>query len=181
MSQVLTIYELSRHDQMSLESAFAEVVILKHIGRASEEGRAFHYDVPDGMRDQLAPGHLVVVPLRDRRLPGIVVALSDSSPVEKTKSIEALLDPSPVLSPIQLDLARWISAATLAPLHECIDLFVPAGIAGRVDTLYTLAVDTVPDRLSATQSEVFALLNRRGPLRGAQIDRALPRKAWHEA
>ncbi|MGH6962002.1 MAG: replication restart helicase PriA, partial [Dongiaceae bacterium] len=65
--------------------------------------------------------------------------------------------------------------------HECIDLCVPAGIAGHADTLYALAVDTVPERLTTTQSEVFALLNRRGPLRGAQIARALPRKAWPEA
>ena len=166
---------------MNTASLFAEVVILRHIGRASEEGRAFHYDVPDDLRDRLAPGHLVVVPLIDRRLPGIVVALSDSSPVEKTKPIGALLDPVPVLSPVQLDLARWISQATLAPLYECIDLFVPSGIAGRVDTLFALAVETIPARMSATQSEVFALLNRRGPLRGAQIARALPRKSWQEA
>ena len=160
---------------------FAEVVVLENIGRASEEGRAFHYDVPGDLRGRLAPGHLVVVPFLDRRLPGVVVALSDSSPVAKTKSVEALLDPSPVLTPVQLDLARWISQSTLAPLHECLDLFVPSGIAGRVDTLYALAVEGVPRRLSATQSEVFALLARRGPLRGAQIDRALPRKNWQEA
>ncbi len=160
---------------------FAEVVILRHIGRASEEGRAFHYEAPDALRDRIAPGQLVVVPLRERRLPGVVVALSDASPVERTKPIESLLDPSPVLSPIQLDLARRISQAALAPLHECIDLFVPAGIAGRVDTLYTLAVESVPDRLSTTQAEVFALLNRGGPLRGAQISHALPRKPWQDA
>ncbi len=166
---------------MNPEPLFAEVVILEHIGRASAEGRAFHYDVPDALRGRLAPGHLVVAPLREQRMPGVVVALSDSSPVERTKPIEALLDPSPVLSPIQLDLARWISAATLAPLNECISLFLPAGIAGRADTQYNLAVDTVPGKLSDTQSEVFGLLNRAGPLRGAQIDRALPRKPWREA
>ncbi len=166
---------------MNPQSVFAEVVILKHIGRASEEGRAFHYEVPDDLRDRLAPGHLVVVPLRAERLPGVVVALSDSSPVARIRPIESLLDPSPILSPLQLDLARWIAQATLAPLNECIHLFVPPGIAGRVDTLYTLAVDSVPERMNATQSEVFALLNRRGPLRGAQIDRALHRKPWQDA
>ncbi|HET7090071.1 MAG TPA: primosomal protein N' [Anaerolineae bacterium] len=166
---------------LSQASLFAEIVILKHIGRASEEGRAFHYEVPDDLRGRLAPGHLVVVPLRERRMPGVVVALSESSPVERTRPIESLLDPSPVLSPLQLDLARWISQATLAPLNECIDLFVPAGIAGRVDTLYAMAVDSVPERMNATQSEVFALLNRRGPLRGAQIARALHRKPWQDA
>jgi primosomal protein N' (replication factor Y) len=166
---------------MTSQPLFAEVVILLHIGRASQEGRAFYYEAPDDLRERLAPGHLVVAPLRDRRLPGVVVALSDSSPVERTRPIESLLDPAPVLLPLQLDLARWISAATLAPLHECIDLFVPPGVAGHVDTLYTLAVETVPEKLDATQADVFALLNRRGPLRGAQIDRALHRKPWQDA
>ncbi|HKZ86756.1 MAG TPA: primosomal protein N' [Anaerolineae bacterium] len=166
---------------LSQATLFAEVIILRHIGPASEEGLAFHYEVPDVLRDRIAPGHLVVVPLRDQRVPGVVVALSDASPVERTRPIESLLDPSPVLSPLQLDLARWIAEATLAPLNECIHLFVPPGIAGRVDTLYALAVDALPERMNATQSEVFALLNRRGPLRGAQVALALHRKPWQDA
>lgn len=166
---------------MNADRSYAEVVILSNIGRASIEGRSFHYDVPQALRGRVARGHLVIVPLRARRVPGVVVALSDSSPVEETKSIESLLDPIPILSPTQLELARWISESTLAPLNECIDLFVPAGVAARVDTLYALTSEVVPKRIGTTQADVFALLKRRGPLRGAQINRALPRKAWQNA
>jgi hypothetical protein len=64
----------------------------------------FHYHIPPYLLDQLKPGHLVAVPFRNQQLPAIVIRLSDSSPVELTKPIAALLDPDPVLTPAQLQL-----------------------------------------------------------------------------
>ena len=159
---------------------FAQIVVLERID-AGRVPRTFTYSIPEHLESQLTVGHLAIVPFGARRLPGIVVALIETSPVRNTKPIEALLDPLPALSPVQFELALWIAKATLAPLHECLDLFLPPGIQGRTDTRYALAVDDVLPKLSATQSELMALLKRRGPLRSAQIDRALHGKPWQTA
>lgn len=159
---------------------FAQVVVLEYIHTESEP-RSFTYEIPIDLQNRLAIGHLVIVPFGNRRLPALVIALTETTPIKNLKSIEALLDPAPALSPAQFELAKWISETTLAPLHECIELFLPPGMQGRVDTLYTLVAADIPAKLSATQSELVALLKKRGPLRGAQIDRALPRKNWQEA
>jgi primosomal protein N' (replication factor Y) len=159
---------------------FAQVIILEYV-YTEDEPRAFTYDIPIDLHNRLAPGHLVIVPFANRRLPGLVTALIETTPIKNLKPIEALLDPVPALSPTQFELAKWISTSTFAPLHECLELFLPPGIQGRVDTLYTLVDAEIPAKLSATQAELVSLLKSRGPLRSTQIDRALPRKNWQEA
>jgi primosomal protein N' (replication factor Y) len=159
---------------------FAQVIVLEYV-YTEDEPRSFTYEIPIDLQNQLAPGLLVIVPFGNRRLPGLVIALTETTPIKNLKPIEALLDPVPALSSVQFELAKWISETTFAPLHECIELFLPPGIQGRVDTLYTLVETEIPAKLSATQAELVALLNKRGPLRSTQIDRALPRKNWQEA
>ena len=47
--------------------------------------RAFHYNVPDALRPQVAAGQLVWVPFGRRYLQGIIVRLDDCSPVRKPR------------------------------------------------------------------------------------------------
>ena len=89
--------------------------------------KTFHYHIPDELRGLLQPGHLVAVPFRKQVLQGLVVALSEDSPVEKTRPVQAILDDAPILSPEQLDLARWLAREYLAPLTTCINYFLPPG------------------------------------------------------
>ena len=159
---------------------YAQVVVLEYV-YTEDEPRSFTYEIPIDLQARLQTGHLVIVPFGNRRVPGLIIALIETTTIRNLKSIETLLDPIPALSPTHFELAKWISDSTLAPLHECIELFLPPGIQGRVDTLYTLTGTDFPPRLSVTQAELMALLKQRGPLRAAQIDRALPRKNWQEA
>jgi len=62
-------------------------------------GRTFHYAIPASLQGHLKVGHMVRVPFGPRVLQGIVLRLTDSSPVADTRDIEALLYPEPVLSP----------------------------------------------------------------------------------
>jgi primosomal protein N' (replication factor Y) len=84
-----------------------------------------HYDVPADLLGQLAPGHLVRVPLRDEERLGVVVALSATSPVASTRPLLGLVDPLPVVNLPYLALARWLSDFYLAPLADCVWLMVP--------------------------------------------------------
>ncbi len=177
---------------------FADVVVFSP-AKASEERPAFTYDVP---RDAVYPqrldnriniGSLVVVPFGKRRLYGVVVALSDQSPVPETRPIESLVDPDPVLSPEHIALARWMSEEYLASLYECLELMLPPGLVGHTDLKVALrsglsedasgdGVDPLTSYANTeAQSQLLAVLKRRGPLRGNQLDAALPGVDWRAA
>jgi primosomal protein N' (replication factor Y) len=106
---------------------------------------------------------------------GIVLRRSAESPVAETRPIESLVDPVPVLTPAQLALADWLHRTTRAPLGECIGLMIPVGLAQHSDQLYTL-IDPAIEPPSETAIRLGTLLRDRGPLRGRQIERHLPRR-----
>jgi primosomal protein N' (replication factor Y) len=87
----------------------------------------FHYHLPPALLGRVQPGHWVAVPFRSQQLPAIVVRLSQSAPIEETRPLAALLDPLPVLTPAQIELAFWLSQEFLTPLPLCLRYFLPPG------------------------------------------------------
>src|SRR5918998_3358874 len=88
------------------------------------------YRVPDDM--PVRPGDLVLVPLLQRVLPGVVVAVAGASPDFPTRPVEDRLAEDAFLGPLQLTLARWIAAHYRAPLFDCLALFLPPGLTARL-------------------------------------------------
>lgn len=160
---------------------FAEIVVFSP-AKASGRRPAFTYHVPDRLLHRVEVGSLVVVPFRKRRLYGVVVSVSDESPVANTRPVESLVDPDPVLSPEHISLARWMRDEYLASLHECLDAMLPPGMVGHADLKVSLTGD-VPDGAANTdaQAQLLDELQRRGPLRGSQLDAALPGVDWRSA
>jgi len=163
---------------------FAEVVVFSPV-RAPAPGAvalAFTYHLPHELRGHLTAGSLVVVPFGPRRLHGIVVALSDESPVPETRPVESLVDPVPVLTPAQIALARWMSREYLAPLWRCLALMLPPGVVGHTDVQVELTGEVEPrDIRTEAQEQLITVLDSKGPLRGRQLDRLLPRQQWRRA
>ena len=87
----------------------------------------FHYHVPPELAAQVAPGSLVIAPFGPRQVQGIVLRLLNQSGVSETKPLEAVVDPQPVLTAAQIELARWISDTTLTPLAACFSPMIPPG------------------------------------------------------
>jgi primosomal protein N' (replication factor Y) len=163
---------------------FAEVVVFSP-AEASVSGTvrpAFTYHLPDELRDQVTVGSLVVVPFGPRRLYGTVVGLSAQSPVPETRPVESLVDPEPVLTPAQIALARWLSHKYLAPLRRCLTLMLPPGVVGHADVQVELTGEIESrDVRTEAQEHLITVLDSRGPLRGRQLDRVLPRQQWRTA
>ncbi|MEK6587533.1 MAG: primosomal protein N' [Chloroflexota bacterium] len=137
----------------------------------------FHYHLPPHLRGKVRPGHLVTAPFGPRRVQGVVVGTPRVPEVPETRPVEELLDPEPVLTTSQLQLARWLAEQHRAPLVECLTLMLPPGLSRPGDSLYTLlASDAVGENNS--QQRLIQLLARRGPLRGRQIARSLSRSDW---
>jgi primosomal protein N' (replication factor Y) len=86
---------------------------------------AFTYGVPADAAPVV--GGRVLVPFRERRMPGIVVDLHDRKPSVKTKNIIAVLDSTPVLDEQLLRLGRWIADYYLAPIGEVFRTMLPLG------------------------------------------------------
>jgi primosomal protein N' (replication factor Y) len=145
----------------------------------------FHYHLPPHLVGQVDIGHLVTVPFGKQTVHGVVLRLPETPAVPDTRPVTNVVDPEPVLTPAQLDLARYLQDNTLAPLAACISVMLPPGLMQMADSVYTLhdpeiSTKDLP-RLSQTQQRLLTLLSRRGPLRGRQIERALPRQNWQSA
>ncbi len=147
---------------------------------------SFHYHLPPALEGQITRGHFVTVPFGKQTVQGVVLRTMDSPEVPKTRQVLALLDPEPVVTAAQIQLAHEMSRLSFAPLSACIALMLPPGLSKMADTLYQL---TVPgehlsadqkSELSEAQRRLWDLLAVRGALRGRQIERALPRKRWRD-
>ncbi|MEA3309574.1 MAG: primosomal protein N' [Chloroflexota bacterium] len=105
---------------------YAQVLIFLPVH--SKETPFFDYEIPARLQYQIQPGMLVAVPFREQLLPALVITLAAVPSVPRTRPIQELLQPEPVLRPELLALARWMARETLAPLHECVKLMLPPGM-----------------------------------------------------
>ena len=168
----------------------------------------FHYHLPPELEELVSAGHLVEVPFGKQVVQGVVLGTVPIPSVPETKPVLRLIDPDCVLTEPQLLLAKKIAENTLAPLAACIDLMLPPGLGQHSDTLYTIRhlSSTLSDqaedlkkpqpgrrdiglataRASREQTRTFTdlekrlltLLDKRGPLRGRQIEQSIRHVNW---
>jgi primosomal protein N' (replication factor Y) len=161
---------------------FARVVVLSTVHTSGDEEPLFDYHLPEELEGQVVVGSLVKVPFRNRPLYAVVVERPDQPAVPETRPVVALVDVEPVLTPHQVALARWMSYETMSPLHRCVQLMLPPGVVGQADSRIALVDGESPDTvLGPVERRIVELLERRGPLRGAQVARALRRVDWRSA
>ncbi|MBN1953478.1 MAG: primosomal protein N' [Anaerolineae bacterium] len=161
---------------------FVRIVVLSTVRLVDDREPVFDYHLPGELIGQVGVGSLVTVPFGARRLYGIVVEQPDEPAVAETRAVASLADPAPVLTPLQIALAHWMSAAYLAPLWRCLTLMLPPGVVGFVDVQMALAEGgSTEDARTVAQEQLLTVLDRRGPLRGRQLDRVLPRQEWQRA
>jgi primosomal protein N' (replication factor Y) len=137
----------------------------------------FDYHLPSNLQGSVDPGHLVTVPFGSRRVQGVVINLRDQASVPDTRAIEALVDPDPVLTTKQLEFARRLQEQTRAALIDCLTIMLPPGLSQQADALYAI-IDPEAEGRNNSERRLLALLTKRGPLRGRQIERALSRLRW---
>jgi primosomal protein N' (replication factor Y) len=154
---------------------FVEVAV--NVPQVSGE---YHYHLPDELENQIRVGHLVSVPFGRRTVQGVITGFVQQPEVQSTKAVSGLIDPQAVLTGHQIQFARQLSQDSLSSLSTCIALMLPPGLAQRADVLYTPMASSHAS-LSETQKRLLRLLDKRGPLRGQQLERALGRMNWRAA
>jgi primosomal protein N' (replication factor Y) len=128
-------------------------------------GLTFFYHLPPVLEQQLEPGHLVRVSFGRRWVQAVVLALTKTTPVQKTKPIDTILDPQPVLSPAQIALARWMSEYYVAPLMDCVQPMLPPGISRTSIVLIELGPDRpFSEHLTPKERAVWERVRRDEPI-----------------
>lgn len=86
----------------------------------------YTYRAAPALRAQLVPGMRVVVPVRGRRVVGVVTALDVDPPSVVARDVLAAPDESPILTPALLDTIQWMADYYGAPLGTALRGAVPA-------------------------------------------------------
>jgi primosomal protein N' (replication factor Y) len=97
----------------------------------------FTYRIPEGMAPVV--GGRVLVPFRQQRMSGIVVALHDRKPSVQTKNVFSVLDSVPALDEQLIQLGQWIADYYLAPLGEVLRSMLPLGAEFKRSIAYSIA------------------------------------------
>jgi primosomal protein N' (replication factor Y) len=143
----------------------------------------FDYHLPAELEGKVGAGQLVIVPFGRQTVQGVVLELISEPMVAETKAVLDLLDPLPVLTGVQIELAKQMAAATLNSLAAIIDMMLPTGLSQQADQRYEIreqrAVQAVGQGASI-QTRLLKLLAERGSLRGRQIDRHFSKVDWRK-
>ncbi len=140
-------------------------------------GPVFHYHVPLELGEAVVPGTLVEVPFGPRRVQGLVISFSDSTPVPETRPVKRVRFSGPVLDAKQIELGLWMSLYYCTPLIECYRPMLPPGMLRQPRSILRLRPDEpIPDKLPAAEAAVVQLLERHGTLTKGQLAHRLGRQ-----
>lgn len=108
---------------------FAQIIVdIAH----SDVDRLFTYVVPEDMA--LTAGQHVLVPFGrgNKPLEGFVLSLSESPPEEemRIKPVSRVLEPYPVFTTAQIELARWMQQSYHCVLVDALRLMIPSQLRG---------------------------------------------------
>lgn len=102
--------------------------------------KLYDYMIPPELYDTAAVGMRVIVPFGrgNRRTEGVILAMSDALPEKQLKSIESLLDESPVLTPEDIKLAVWMRERYFCKIYDAIKVILPVGMLYNIKSEYHL-------------------------------------------
>ncbi|MFA5309167.1 MAG: primosomal protein N' [Dehalococcoidales bacterium] len=150
---------------------YAEVSVNSPVARR----RTFSYAIPGAL--EVRAGQAVLVPFGEKVLQGIVLEITPVPAVEDTREILGVIDPSPVLSPARISLARWISEYYLSPLFDAVALMLPPGFERNAVAFLSRALSDIDiDTLEEEQKKLFALVPVQGRVALKKIEQSLGKK-----
>ena len=134
----------------------------------------FSYAIPPGL--DISAGQAVWVPFGSRVIQGIVLRLSDEPSVEETKEIAGIVTDFPLLSPIQIKLAQWISEHYFAPLFDAMALMLPPGFERRAITCFQPTDSQVDLPLTPEQRQILYIVRGEKKISLPELEKAIGNK-----
>ncbi len=151
----------------------------------------FDYLAPEPFAQTIKPGCLVEVPFGRQTVQGIVLREVPFPQVPETREILSLLDPEPVVTAQQIELAETLAVQTFSSLAVCLGMMIPPGLRQQADTQYRLsrqgeeALPEAIEKLSPGQRKLISHLRKskhsQQGLRGRQLEAAFRHEGWRKA
>jgi primosomal protein N' (replication factor Y) len=148
---------------------YAEVAVNSPGSRST-----FCYAIPPGLN--ISAGQAVWVPFGSRVIQGMVFQLSDEPSVEETKEIAGIVTDFPLLSPIQIKLAQWISEHYFAPLFEALALMLPPGFERRAITCFQLTDSQVDLPLTPEQRQTLDIIREKKKISLPELEEIIDKR-----
>ena len=147
------------------------------VNSPAAQRRTFSYAIPSGLN--ISVGQAVWVPFGARLLQGVVLEQSEYPAVEETRDIAGVVESTPLLSPSQVSLARWISEYYLSPLFDVVALMLPPGFRRKAVTF--ISSSTTPPEydtssLTLEQRQALHLVEQQGRVGLKELEKALGKK-----
>ncbi|MBN1176535.1 MAG: primosomal protein N' [Dehalococcoidales bacterium] len=145
------------------------------VNSPAAQRRTFSYFIPEGLN--VREGQAVLVPFGERVLQGVVLELTSVPAVEDTREILDIIEPEPVLTPVQISLARWISDYYLSPLFDAVALMLPPGFERKaIAFISRLRNDIDISSLNNDQRKAIDLVPGEGRVDFKKLEKALGKK-----
>lgn len=147
---------------MAASVRFAEIALPLPVDQV------FSYSIPDNLLDSALPGRRVSVVFTNRRMTGVITALSDTCPVQRYRPLLDVLDSDAVLDASLLELTRWIGRYYLCPWGEAIKAALPAGMLSESEQIVSRDEPCSPEcmdrlrRAAPRQAELLAQVPEQG-------------------
>jgi primosomal protein N' len=103
-----------------------ETELYVDVALAVPSAGAFQYSVPAELVDKVRPGLRAFVKMRNRRMVGTIVGVSQSKVVEEVKPIDSIVDERPLLDEHMLALTGWMAEHYFCSWGQAIDAALPA-------------------------------------------------------
>ena len=131
------------------------------------------YSIPPELDGRVHEGHLVLAPLRSRRLTGVVTKIGDTLSSEPLKPILELLEPRPLFDRAHLELMEFLSSYYMVSLAEAYRSVIPALARVESRTAYRLATQPNPLARAAFKSVERAIVEAiaKRPMTARQIEK----------
>lgn len=141
------------------------------------------YRIPAPLTKLLARGTRVLVPLGKKKIvTGIVAQIHIKSPSYPTKVIVDVLDPVPLIKPVQLTYFHWLAAYYMCTIGEVVRAALPNGLQLSSQSQIRLhpQADLTSLHFSHQELQLIALLQQRTSLTYAEAAAAMKQKSVHD-
>ncbi|MGH7498905.1 MAG: DEAD/DEAH box helicase, partial [Gemmatimonadales bacterium] len=138
---------------------------------------SYTYRIPETLGDRVLPGARVVIPVRQREMVGIAVAIDTPQPQAAARDILAAPDDEPAVPSGLLSAVEWMAGYYGAPLGLALKCALPGGMWGASRVIVSLAGSG--HSTGGLAGEVLEWLERRGEdVAVSTASRALKRPLW---
>lgn len=151
--------------------------------------KPYDYLVPPELSEKVSVGMRVTVPFGkgNLRSEGIVLALTSQSAYAQPKCIQAVLDDTPILTPLQIKLALWMRERFFCTVYDAVKAMLPVGlwfdasgsrrsgdktvrmVSLAVPAEEALAISAQKRRSAPAQSELLRVLSETGRVSVAEL------------